>query len=92
MVQKPLTLTRLAAHVQPPYDQRLRDVQTALTRVVESVQHANAESRMIFTHCQKWVRNTLGFFEHWMKSTDLYGATGSLRSRSGSGRLVSGNV
>ncbi len=91
-LQKPLTLTQLAAHARQPYDQRLRDVQKALTRVVESVQHANTESCMIFTHCQKWARNTMGFFEHWMKAADLYGATGNLCNRRGSGRLVSGNV
>lgn len=90
--QKALTLTQLAAHVQPPYDQRLRDVQKALARVIESVQQANTESRLIFAHCRKWTRNTLGFFEHWMKSTELYGATGSLRNQTGNGRLVSGNV
>jgi Mg2+ and Co2+ transporter CorA len=86
-----LNLSDLSARIDAPYKEQLRDLQQRLNRVVERANHANNECRMLVRHCLRLVQNALGFFQHWMDTANVYGASGDMSGmgRSG-GRLVSG--
>lgn len=88
-----VTLSDLAAAVDAPYKRQLDDIHAQMKRVMEQVQRSNEECRMLIRHCLRLVQNALGFFQHWMESASVYGASGDLcKSQRGGGRLLSGCV
>ena len=86
-----LTVSCLAQKVDSPFREQLLHLQQRLRAVVAQVQHANAQYRMLIDHCLRLVHNSLGFFQNWMDTSNVYGAAGDLRNRRpDSGRLLSG--
>lgn len=85
-----LTISTLMEKVDPPCRLKLNDTAAALEKVISKVRIANRECCMIIEHCLGLVTRSLGFFQHWMKSSTVYGQSGTIDtgSRSG-GRMVS---
>lgn len=85
-----LNISTLSAHTDASRRARLRDTASALERSVSKLRIANQECCMIIEHCLGLVTRSLGFFQHWMQMSAVYGQSGTISAgnRSG-GRLVS---
>jgi flagellar biosynthesis/type III secretory pathway chaperone len=88
-----LTLTRLAEKARPSYRTQLSTLNSALQHIIEKVQYANDESRLMIAHCLSLVKSTMAFFNQWTDSSAVYGSTGNITSYGqGHGRLLSNSV
>jgi len=87
-----LNLATLAEVVRPPHDRQLQELNSRLTVLLGKVQTANEECRILIRHCLRLVQNALGFFRHWMGTSDVYGASGNIRNDTDGGRFLSGSV
>ncbi len=88
-----LNVSTLVTRVDVPYRVKLKTVASALESSVSRVRIANRECCMIIEHCLGLVTRSMGFFQHWLQVSSVYGQSGNLctGNRSG-GRLVSGTV
>jgi len=88
-----ITLTVLAAVIESPYAEKLRLLNDKLKDVVHKVQASNEQCSSLMRHCSRLVQSTLGYFQHWMSGSDVYGSTGNMRNNSNVGRhFMSGTV
>lgn len=87
-----LKLSTVAAKAGPPHDTRIEALNARLRPLIANVQTANEECRLLIDHCLRVVRSKLGYFEHWMRDTDVYAASGSIRGENTGGRLLRGVV
>ena len=88
-----LNISSLSARMDAPHRVRLKETASALERIVAKVRIANRECCMIIEHCLGLVTRSLGFFQHWMQMSAVYGQSGTISSGSRrGGRLVSGSV
>jgi flagellar biosynthesis/type III secretory pathway chaperone len=87
-----LNVSTLTARIEMPYRVKLKETASALDRLLSKVRTANRECCMIIEHCRGLVAKSLGFFQHWMQLSAVYGQTGAISAgnRNG-GRIVSGN-
>ena len=87
-----LTLSGLARFLPVERSGRFKRLGVSLRSLGEKVRHANNENRMLVGHCLDLVRNTLGLFQQRMNPASVYGASGQVNRRAGSGRLLSGII
>lgn len=87
-----LKLSTVAAKAGPPHDTQIEALNVRLRPLIANVQIANEECRLLIDHCLRLVRSKLGYFQHWMRDTDVYAATGSIRGENVGGRLLRGVV
>jgi flagellar biosynthesis/type III secretory pathway chaperone len=88
-----LTVSRLTEIVDSADNDQLLELQQRLIAVVAQVRHSNEQCRLLVSHCLRLVHNSLGFFQHWIGTTKVYGAAGDFRNkRPDSGRLLSDSV
>ncbi|MBR9982783.1 MAG: flagellar protein FlgN [Desulfatitalea sp.] len=84
-------LSTLADRVGGAHRAQLQQLHGDLNILLEKVHTANAECRTLIDHCLRVVQNTLGFFQHWMGATEVYGQSGNMRNEAlQGGRLLSG--
>ena len=85
-----LNISTLSTRINMPHRRRLTDLASALGKLILRVRDANQECCLMIEHCLGLVKRSLGFFQHWMQMSVVYGQTGNIRSehRTG-GRLVS---
>jgi flagellar biosynthesis/type III secretory pathway chaperone len=88
-----LNISALVARIDTPHRHQLSELASSLEALIARVRDANRECCMIIEHCLGLVKRSLGYFQHWMQLSAVYGQTGSICSdhRSG-GRLVSDTV
>jgi flagellar biosynthesis/type III secretory pathway chaperone len=88
-----LNVSTLVKRVDTPCRLRLKTVASELKSSVSRVRIANRECCMIIEHCLGLVTRSMGFFQHWLQMSAVYGQNGNIctGNRSG-GRLVSDTV
>ena len=87
-----ISLSSLAAKVEPRYGLRLQQIYDTLAGKVEKLRKANKESRLLFQHCLSLVQNSLSFFNFWTKNASVYGASGTVNSCGAGRHLVSSSA
>ena len=87
-----LNLTELAARADAHQASRILKLRDALGRSIKTIKRANAENRLLLQHCLNLARGALGFFQHWMMPTSVYGSSGRIDSGHRNGKLVSGAI
>lgn len=83
------TLTDENDTIQSSRAKRLTD---SLNQLVPQIKKANEENRVIIQHCLGIVKGALGFFQHWVMPTDVYGASGQMNMHRNGGTLISGAI
>ncbi len=71
---------------------RMRRLSVSLNELVPKIKKANEENRAIIQHCLSIVHGALGFFQHFVIPTDVYGASGQMSMQSKGGNLISGAI
>lgn len=89
---KELRLSMLADRTAEPQATQIRRLTISLKELVQKINQANEENRRLIQHCLNIVHGALGFFQHWMISSDVYGASGQLSHQGSNGHLVSGAI
>jgi flagellar biosynthesis/type III secretory pathway chaperone len=89
---KEIKLSTLAEKTNGPQSSRIRRLSASLNDLVPKIKQANEENRMLIQHCLSIVHGALGFFQHWIMPTDVYGASGQMSMHNHNGKLISGAV
>lgn len=87
-----LKLSLLADRVGEDQAFKMRQLSASLNELVRKIKDANEENRLVIQHCLSIVNNALGFFQHWVNPTDVYGASGKMSMYNNNGKLISGAV
>ena len=70
----------------------MKRLSISLNDLVPKIKQANEENRAIIQHCLSIVHGALGFFQHWVMPTDVYGASGQMSMHQKGGNLISGAI
>lgn len=89
---KEIRLSGLADRTQGTQAARLRRLNISLKELVQKIKRANAENRTLIQHCLRIVHGALGFLQHWVIPTDIYGSSGQMNHQHNNGNLVSGDI
>ena len=87
-----LSLSTLAAKVEPRYGRRLQLIYDTLVDKIEKLRQANKESRLLFQHCLSLVQNSLSFFNFWTEKAAVYGSSGAVNAGMAKRHLVSSSA
>ncbi len=87
-----LTLSKIAMSLPSEKSVLFRNISESLKSLALKVKQANEENRMLVRHCLDLVVGSLGFFHQMLNPVSVYGASGRVNARAGSGRLLSGIV
>lgn len=87
-----LNFSVLAAGADARQASRLAALRQSLKALIKTIKQANTENRLLIQHCMALARSALGFFQHWISPVSIYGSSGRIDGRQGSGRLVSGTI
>ena len=87
-----IKLSTLADSSDQNQASRMKRLSASLNELVPIIKKANEENRAIIQHCLSIVHGALGFFQHWMMPTDVYGASGQMSMHQKGGNLISGAV
>ncbi len=87
-----IKLSTLADSSDPKQALRMKRLSASLSELVPKIKKANEENRAIIQHCLSIVQGALGFFQHWVIPTDVYGASGQMSLHQKGGNLISGAI
>lgn len=87
-----IKLSTLADQSDQHRASRMKRLSASLNELVPKIKKANEESRAIIQHCLHIVHGALGFFQHWVMPTDVYGASGQMSLHQKGGSLISGAI
>ena len=87
-----IKLSTLAGESDAIQSSRAKRLMDSLNQLVPKIKSANEENRAIIQHCLAIVRGALGFFQHWVMPTDVYGASGRMSMHHSGGNLISGAI
>ncbi len=87
-----IKLSTLADSSDQHQTSRMRRLSASLNELVPKIKKANEENRAIIQHCLSIVHGALGFFQHFVIPTDVYGASGQMSMHSKGGNLISGAI
>lgn len=85
-------LSTLADESDAIQSSRAKRLIASLNELVPKIRKANEENRAIIQHCLSIVHGALGFFQHWVLPTDIYGASGKMSMHQNGGNLISGAI
>ena len=89
---KDITLSALSKKTDDVRAVKVKRLSDSLNALVPVIKKANEENRAVIQHCLNIVQGALGFFQHWVMPTDVYGATGRMSMQQKGGKLISGAV
>ena len=87
-----VTLSRIAQCLPSEKYELFNNISKSLRSLALKVKHANEENRLLVRHCLDLVGGALAFFHQLLNPVAVYGASGRVDVRSGSGRLLSGII
>ena len=89
---KDITLSALSKKTDDVRAAKVKRLSDSLNALVPVIKKANEENRAVIQHCLNIVQSALGFFQHWVMPTDVYGASGRMSMQHKGGKLISGAV
>jgi flagellar biosynthesis/type III secretory pathway chaperone len=87
-----IKLSTLAGENDAIQSSRAKRLIASLNQLVPEIKSANEENRAIIQHCLSIVHGALGFFQHWVMPTEVYGASGRMSMHRRGGNLISGAI
>ena len=87
-----IRLSTLADSTDATQASRARRLSASFKELVPKIRKANEENRAVIRHCLDVVQGALGFFQHWVRPTDVYGASGRMNTHHCGGNLISGAI
>ncbi|BBO66786.1 hypothetical protein DSCA_07160 [Desulfosarcina alkanivorans] len=93
---QPLTISRLARYVAPPYDERLLERADRLRSVIGAVQEKNRRNQLLINHYLDLIKGSLNLLTRHLEDNPVYQKPGTRQPSAGypcgGGRLICGTV
>jgi flagellar biosynthesis/type III secretory pathway chaperone len=90
--RRALTLTRLCQLVEEPYATRIRDSQSSLLSLAQSIQEINLSNKALLKHSLDLVKGSLNLLNDLLSSCPVYFRTGRMHASQPSGKVFDGKI
>lgn len=87
-----ISLTQLSNLVQEPYAGRLRTCSSKLLSLIQELQEANQQNKMLLSHSLELVKGSYDLLNNVMAANPVYYRSGDLHKNRPTGKLLSGDV
>ena len=87
-----LTLSKLSQLVEEPYSTRLKDCQSNLLALTQSIQEVNNSNKFLLMHSLKLVRDSLSLLDNLVAPIPVYCQTGKTQINDQSGKVFSAQI
>ena len=87
-----LTLTQLSQRVEEPYATRIKDSQSSLLSLAQSIQEINESNKALLNHSLDLVKGSLNLLNDLLPSCPVYFRTGRIHARQHSGKVFEGKI
>ena len=87
-----ISLTQLSNMVEEPYAGRLRACSTRLLSLIQKLQAANQQNKMLLSHSLELVQGSYDLLNNVMAANPVYYRSGDLHKSKQTGKLLSGDV
>jgi flagellar biosynthesis/type III secretory pathway chaperone len=87
-----ISLTQLSNLVKQPDADRLRTCSTKLLSLIQKLQEANQQNKMLLSHSLELVQGSYDLLNNVMAANPVYYRSGDLRKSKQTGKLLSGDV
>ncbi len=87
-----ISLTQLSYRVKEPYAGRLRSASAKLLSLIQELQEANQQNKMLLSHSLALVQGSYNLLNNVMAANPVYYRSGDLQKSTPTGRLLKGDV
>ena len=87
-----ISLIQLSNLVKEPYAGRLRICSTKLLSLIQELQEANRQNKMLLSHSLELVQGSFNLLNNVMAANPVYYRSGDLHKSKQTGKLLSGDV
>ena len=87
-----ISLTQLSNLVGEPYAGRLRDRSSELLSLIQKLQEANQQNKMLLSHSLELVQGSYHLLNNAMAANPVYYRSGDLQKNAQTGKLLSGDA
>jgi flagellar biosynthesis/type III secretory pathway chaperone len=87
-----LTLTKLSQLVDEDYADKLRDTSTDLLAVIQALQEATRQNKLLMSHSMQLIQGSYTFLNNLMNVNPVYYSSGSVHNAVQTGKLLNGDI